>query len=93
MKGFSPANLPYMRRFAEAWPELVSIRQRVVDELPWGHVFELLDKLEDQELRDWYAAKDAHKNGWNRALLQHQINTRLHQGEAAAPSTTHRMLS
>lgn len=85
MKGFSPANLRYMRRFAEAWPDLDSIRQRAVGELPWGHVIELLDKLESQELREWYAAKDVHQ-GWSRPVLQHQIATRLHEREAAAPS-------
>lgn len=85
MKGFSPANLQYMRRFAEAWPELDAILQRPVGELPWGHVIELLDKLDDQELRDWYAAKDAH-HGWSRPVLAHQIMTRLHEREAAAPS-------
>jgi predicted nuclease of restriction endonuclease-like (RecB) superfamily len=85
MKGFSPQNLRYMRRFAEAWPDLDSIRQRSVGELPWGHVIELLDKLDDQQLRDWYAAKDAH-HGWSRPVLAHQITTRLHEREAAAPS-------
>lgn len=85
MKGFSPANLRYMSRFGEAWPDLDSIRQRSVGKLPWGHVIELLDKLDDQELRDWYAAKDAH-HGWSRPVLAHQITTRLHEREAAAPS-------
>lgn len=85
MKGFSPANLRYMRRFAEAWPDLDSIRQRSVGELPWGHVIELLDKLDDQDQRDWYAAKDAH-HGWSRPVLAHQITTRLHEREAAAPT-------
>lgn len=85
MKGFSPANLRYMRRFAEAWPDLDAIRQRPVGELPWGHVIELLDKLDDQDQRDWYAAKDV-QHGWSRPLLQHHISTRLHEREAAAPS-------
>ena len=85
MRGFSPANLQYMRRFAEAWPELDSILQRPVGELPWGHVIELLDKLDGEELHDWYAAKDAH-HGWSRPVLAHQIWTRLHQREAAAHS-------
>ncbi|MGW9159667.1 PDDEXK nuclease domain-containing protein [Microbacterium sp. NPDC055665] len=85
MKGFSPANLRYMRRFSEAWPDLDTIRQRPVGELPWGHVIELLDKLSDQKLRDWYAAKDVH-HGWSRSVLAHQITTRLHEREAAAPS-------
>lgn len=85
MKGFSRANLFYMRSFAEAWPDEDSIVQRPVGQLPWGHVIELLDKLDDQELRDWYAGKDAH-HGWTRPVLQHQIITRLHEREAAAPS-------
>lgn len=53
MKGFSRANLFYMRGFAEAWPDADAIVQRPIGLLPWGHVIELLDKLDDQELRDW----------------------------------------
>lgn len=85
MKGFSRANLFYMRSFAGAWPDEDSIVQRPVGQLPWGHVIALLDKLDDQELRDWYAAKDAH-HGWSRSVLQHQITTRLHEREGAAPN-------
>jgi len=81
MKGFSRRNLLYMRAFAEAWP----VVQRPVAQLPWGHVVELLDKLDDHALWEWYAAKDAH-HGWSRPVLAHQIATRLHEREAAAPS-------
>jgi len=35
MKGFSRANLMYMRSFAEAWPE-PQIVQQAVGQLPWG---------------------------------------------------------
>lgn len=83
MKGFSVANLRYMRRFSTAWPGEDAIRQRPVGELPWGHIIELLDKLDDQALRDWYAAKDV-AHGWSRPVLAHQITTRLHEREAAA---------
>ena len=85
MTGFSRRNLQYMRAFAEAWPEISDFVQRPIAQLPWGHVIELLDKLNDQELRDWYAAKDVH-HGWSRPVLAHQIATRLHEREAAAPS-------
>jgi predicted nuclease of restriction endonuclease-like (RecB) superfamily len=85
MKGFSRANLFSMRRFAAAWPDEESIVQRPVGQLPWGHVIELLDKLDDQGLRDWYAAQDV-SHGWSRPVLVHQIRTRLHEREAAAPS-------
>lgn len=74
-----------MRAFAEAWPDHDDFVQRPVAQLPWGHVLELLDKLDDQGQRDWYAAKDAHY-GWSRPVLAHQITTRLHEREAAAPT-------
>ncbi|MGC5225150.1 PDDEXK nuclease domain-containing protein [Micromonospora sp. DT81.3] len=85
MKGFSESNLRYARRLAEAWPSEDAIRQQPVGELPWSHTIQLLDKLEDQHLRDWYAAQDAY-HGWSRAVLQHQIATRLHERSGAAPS-------
>lgn len=85
MKGFSRRNLLYMRAFARAWPELDAIVQRPIAQLPWGHITELLDKLDDQGLRDWYAAKDV-AHGWSRSVLAHQIATRLHNREAAAPT-------
>lgn len=74
-----------MRAFAGAWPDTTEIVQRPIAQLPWGHVIELLDKLDDQETRNWYAAKDAHHQ-WSRPMLAHQITTRLHEREAAAPS-------
>ena len=79
-KGFSPANLKYMRRFAEAWPDQDAIGQRPVGQLPWGHVIELIEKLDDAELRDWYGAKDI-AQGWSRPVLTHQIKSHLHLRE------------
>ena len=43
MKGFSRANLMYMRAFAEAWPD-EQIVQQAVGHLPWGHNLVLLSK-------------------------------------------------
>jgi len=40
-RGFSPANLRYMRAFAAAWPD-PAILQRVVGKLPWGQNIALL---------------------------------------------------
>lgn len=52
MRGFSRANLLYMRAFAEAWtdPEIV---QRVVRRLPWGQNIELLTGLKEPASRLW----------------------------------------
>lgn len=49
MKGFSRANLMYMRAFAEAWPD-EAIVQQAVGQLPWGHNLVLLAKLKTPEL-------------------------------------------
>lgn len=85
MKGFSRANLFYMRRVSESWPDEDRFVQQAAGQLPWTHLTLILDKLEDPQLRDWYAAKDV-QNGWTRAVLSHQIMSRLHEREAAAPS-------
>ena len=50
MKGFSRANLMYMRAFADAWPE-EAIVQQPVGQLPWGHNLVLLTKLKQAEQR------------------------------------------
>ena len=44
MKGFSRANLMYMRAFAEAWPD-AAIVQQAVGQLPWGHNLVLLTRV------------------------------------------------
>lgn len=47
--------LKYMRAFAAAWPER-GIVQRVVAQLPWGHVIRLLRRVKQPEVREWYQA-------------------------------------
>jgi len=61
MRGLSRSNLKYMRQASAAWPG--SIGQQPVGQLPWGHITVLLDKLDDQSERDWYAAKAAKTAG------------------------------
>lgn len=84
MSGLSPRNLKYMRAMAAAWSD-EAIVLRVVAQLPWGHVQDLLNKLDDQGLRDWYAAQ-AVANGWSRAILVNQIKSNLHLRAGAAPT-------
>lgn len=74
-----------MRKFAEAWPDEAAIVQQPIGQLPWSHIIDLLDKLDNTELRNWYAGKDV-QNGWSRAVLTHQISTRLNDREGAAPT-------
>ena len=54
MKGFSPRNLKYMRAFAQAWPD-TPIVQGLLAQIPWYSNIALLEKLNDPELRTWYA--------------------------------------
>ncbi len=75
MKGFSRANLMYMRAFAQAWPD-AEIVQQAVGQLPWGHNLVLLTRLKQPEQRLAYA-QAAIEYGWSRNVLNIHIETRL----------------
>ena len=75
MKGFSRANLMYMRAFAVAWPD-EQIVQQAVGQLPWGHNLVLLTQLKDPAQRLAYA-ESAIRHGWSRNVLNIHIETRL----------------
>jgi predicted nuclease of restriction endonuclease-like (RecB) superfamily len=82
MKGFSRANLMYMRAFAEAWPD-AEIVQQAVGQLPWGHNLVLLTRLKSAEQRLAYA-RSAIAHGWSRNVLNIHIETRLLERQGAA---------
>ena len=75
MKGFSRANLMYMRAFAQAWPD-AAIVQQAVGQLPWGHNLVLLSRLKHTHERLAYA-QSAIQHGWSRNMLNIHIETRL----------------
>ncbi|MCP1312980.1 PDDEXK nuclease domain-containing protein [Halomonas sp. 707D4] len=81
-KGFSRANLMYMRAFADAWSN-DEIVQQAVGQLPWGHNLVLLSKLKAPAERLAYA-EAAVENGWSRNVLVMQIETRLLERQGAA---------
>lgn len=76
MSGFSPRNLKYMRKFADAWQN-IEIVQRTVAQIPWRSNITLLDKLKDPDLRLWYAQKTI-ENGFGKDMLVFQIESQLH---------------
>ena len=88
-RGFSSANLRYMRAFAEAWPD-PAILQRVVGKLPWGQSIELL-RVKDATDRLWYA-EAALGHGWSRPVLAAQIDTGLHKRQGRAVTNFERVL-
>jgi predicted nuclease of restriction endonuclease-like (RecB) superfamily len=77
MKGFSPRNLKYMRKFAESWSNF-EIVQRTVAQIPWRSNIALIDKIKDTTERLWYAQKTI-ENGWSRDVLVFQIESQLHK--------------
>lgn len=85
MKGFSRTNLYSMRAFAAAWNDEEPIVQRPSGQLSWSHNVALLNKVDEPELRQWYARR-AVQHGWSLAVLEHQIRTQLHAREGAAPN-------
>lgn len=82
MKGFSRANLMYMRAFAAAWPN-AEIVQQTVGRLPWGHNLVLLSKLKESGQRLAYTER-AIQHGWSRTMLEIHIETRLLEREGQA---------
>ena len=90
MRGFSPRNLKYMRAFAAAWPER-EIVQEVLAQITWYHNIALLEKVDDERVRLWYAAK-AREAGWSRNVLAVQIGNRRHEREGSAVTNFPRTL-
>lgn len=91
IKGFSPRNLKYMRSFASTW-SATAIVQAPLAQLPWYHHIALLEKLDDESTRNWYA-RMALSEGWSRNHLVRQIETRLHERSGQAVSNFKATLS
>lgn len=75
LKGFSPRNIKYMRKFAEVWKDY-EIMQRTAAQIPWRSNILLMDRLSDQNERVWYAQKTV-ENGWSRDVLALQMESKL----------------
>jgi predicted nuclease of restriction endonuclease-like (RecB) superfamily len=82
MKGFSPQNLKYMRRFAEEY-SLDEIGQQAVDQLPWGHIITLMYAVSDKRERIFYGNATL-QNNWSRNALSMQIETNLFRRQGKA---------
>jgi len=76
MGGLSRRNLFSMRNFAECFPD-GPIVQQAVAQLPWGHVVAITQRLKIPAVRDFYI-RETLTHGWNRNILEIQIQNRLH---------------
>ncbi|GAB7140664.1 hypothetical protein RsTz2092_06150 [Deferribacterales bacterium RsTz2092] len=86
LRGFSERNLKYMAKFAISYGD-TEIVQQVLHNLPWRHNITLIDKLDDEEQRIWYA-KQSLENGWSSNVLDMQIDSELYKRQAIADKTT-----
>jgi predicted nuclease of restriction endonuclease-like (RecB) superfamily len=82
MKGFSPQNLKYMRKFAEEY-KTDEISQQGVDQIPWGHIVTLIYAISSGNERQFYI-QGTLKNGWSRNILSMQIETNLFKRQGNA---------
>ncbi len=82
MKGFSPQNLKYMRKFAEEY-KAEEIGQQAVDQIPWGHIVTLIYAISGKTERHFYI-KGTLQNGWSRNVLSMQIETNLFKRQGNA---------
>ena len=71
VNSFSPKNLQYMKRMAAAYPDEKLVQHALVH-LPWEHNQALLEKLDSQAQRVWYARK-AVEYGWSHNMLKIHI--------------------
>jgi predicted nuclease of restriction endonuclease-like (RecB) superfamily len=72
-KGFTPANIWYMRQFYLSFPILHALR----GELSWTH-YRLLLKVDKQEAREFYMQEAVNSN-WSTRELERQINSLLYE--------------
>lgn len=62
-----------------------------VTQIPWFHNVVLIHKIKNPLLRLWYA-RQAFEHGWSRAILVHQIESRLHERQGRAVTNFPRTL-
>jgi predicted nuclease of restriction endonuclease-like (RecB) superfamily len=86
LRGFSFRNLKYMSQFANTYKD-IDIWATLLPNLPWRHHIVLMDKLEDQAQREWYAKKSI-ENGWSSNILEIQIETNLYKRQVLADKTS-----
>lgn len=86
MTGFSVRNLKYMAKFASTY-KAIEFVQQVVAQIPWGQNMVILDKISDENKREWYLRQTI-ENGWSRNVLVHQIESDLYARQVSSNKIT-----
>ena len=91
-KGFSSANLRYMKRWYEFYYQRIVNLQQPVEDLkmpdtfgfiPWGHHIYIFTKSQSLDEALFYINKVS-TEGWSRTLLEHHVTAHLFQSQGAA---------
>ncbi len=93
MKGFSEANLNYIRRWflfynreIKSGTTCATITKQDITQLfkiPWGHNRVIISKCKSKEQALFYVNKTI-ENGWSRSVLIHQIESKLYKRQGKA---------
>lgn len=96
IKGLSPTNLGYAKRFYSLYSQLDTFYPQLVGKteyeqlktiifrIPWGHQRYLIDKFYSNPKRAFYYVRLTLENGWSRAVLLNAIDMDLKEPEGKA---------
>ena len=85
VKGLSPINMYYTKRFYISYNQLFKKFPQVVEKfgedgikqilfsIPWGHHRYIIDKFSENPQRAFYYVLQTHINGWSRAVLLNMV--------------------
>jgi predicted nuclease of restriction endonuclease-like (RecB) superfamily len=78
-----PAQELHGQKLSQAATQSIRAPIELIASLPWGHNIVLMQKVKEIDARLWYA-RAALEHGWSRAVLMHQVETKLHRREGKA---------
>ena len=96
VKGLSPTNLGYAKRFYSLYSQLDTFYPQLVGKIeyeqlksiifriPWGHQRYLIDKFYNNPKRAFYYVRLTIEKGWSRAVLLNAIDLDLKEPEGKA---------
>lgn len=83
LTGFSKVNLHYMRRFYQFYQNADPFVQQLAEQIPWWYNMLIFTKSGSLETARFYLVATV-QNHWSRAVLEVQMESRLHERQGQA---------